>query len=186
MSSPKDVLNLLEVARLLGVHVETVRRLARNNEIPAFKVGRGWRIRRDALINWEDTQQYQSRQGTILVVDDDSAVQTVIRRILEKQGYRCIEAEDGAEGLDMLHRNRVDAVFLDLQLPVMTGPDFLRELRSDHMDVPVTLITGYPDSDLVVEAGRYGPVTLLVKPIKRGQLIQAVRNMLPGSVQFSE
>jgi FixJ family two-component response regulator len=86
----------------------------------------------------------------------------------------------------MLHRNRVDAVFLDLQLPVMTGPDFLRELRSDHMDVPVTLITGYPDSDLVVEAGRYGPVTLLVKPIKRGQLIQAVRNMLPGSVQFSE
>ncbi len=181
MIQTRDVLNVQEAARLLGVHTETIRRLARSGEIPAFKVGRGWRIRMDALLKWADTQQIQSHQSTILVVDDDKAVQTVIRRILEKQGCRLIEAADGTEGLDILDRHRVDAVFLDLQMPVMTGPDFLRELLRKNIDVPVTLITGYPDSDLVVEASRCGPVTLLVKPVEKEQLLQALEKMLYSS-----
>ena len=63
-------------------------------------------------------------------------------------------------------------------MPVMTGPEFLRELQKKNIHVPVTLITGYPDSDLVVEAGRIAPVTLLVKPIEKDQILQTLSNML--------
>ncbi len=169
----------------MGVHIETIRRLARNREIPAFKVGRGWRIRMDALLKWADTQQIQSHQSTILVVEDEKAVRTVFRRVLEKHGCRLIEAADGTKGLDLLDHDRVDAVFLDLQMPVMNGADFLRELQRKNIAVPVTLITGYPDSDLVVEAGRYGPITLLIKPIETEQILQALKNMLPGTYQLA-
>lgn len=166
---------------MLGVHIETIRRLARGSEIPAFKVGRGWRIRMDALLEWADTQQIPSDRSTVLVVDDERAVRAVVGRILEKRECRLIGAATGAEGLDILARVRVDAVFLDLRMPVMTGPDFLGELRRRGVDVPVTLITGYPESDLVVQAGRYGPVTLLVKPIDRAQLLRAFDNMIAAS-----
>lgn len=179
MAPVKDVLNVHEAARFLGVHTETIRRLARNGKIPAFKVGRGWRIRLEALLKWADTQTYQDNQSTILVVDDDKGVQTGFRRILERQDCRHIEAANGDEGLDILGRERIDAIFLDLQMPVMTGPDFLREMHKKGIDVPVTVITGYPDSNLVVEAGRFGPVSILVKPIEKEQLLQALKNMLP-------
>jgi excisionase family DNA binding protein len=60
-------LNVHEAARLLGVHVETIRRLARNGEIPAFKVGRGWRIRMESL-----TGAARYVPGTLLVRFFDS------------------------------------------------------------------------------------------------------------------
>jgi excisionase family DNA binding protein len=179
MIQKSDVLNVQEAARLLGVHIETIRRLARTGGIPAFKVGRGWRIRVDSLLKWSDTQQVQRPQPSVLVVDDDKWVQTTFRRILEKQGCRFIEAAGGNEALDILDHEKVDAVFLDLMMPAMTGPEVLQELRKKNIEVPVTLITGYPDSDLVMEAGRYGPVTLLVKPVEKAQLLQALQRMLP-------
>jgi len=186
MTPEKDVLNVQEAARFLGVHIETIRRLARNSKIPAFKVGRGWRIRMDALLKWADTQPIQSHQNTILVVDDDNAVQTSMRLILERLDFHVLEASDGAGGLTLLAQNEVDAIFLDLQMPVMTGPAFLMELRRRNIDSPVTLITGYPDSELVMEASHFGPVTLLVKPMQKEQILHALKSMIGYSVNVSE
>ncbi len=60
MIPAKDVLNVHEAARLLGVHVETVRRLARRGDVPAFKAGRQWRIKRAILDRWLEREAMQN------------------------------------------------------------------------------------------------------------------------------
>ena len=62
MSRALEVLNTQETAALLGVHVETVRRLARSGALPSFKVGKDWRFRRDALLQWIDEQQRMNKR----------------------------------------------------------------------------------------------------------------------------
>ena len=181
MTPVKDVLNVQEAAQLLGVHIETIRRLARNGEIPAFKVGRGWRIRMDALLKWADTQQLQSPQNTILVVDDDEAVRKTIRRFLERRNYHVYGAADGIEGLACLEGQSIGLAILDLKMPVMNGPEFLKEARSRHANLPVIIMTGYPDSDLMAEATQYGPFTLLAKPVDLKQLLQAIRTSVDSA-----
>ncbi len=80
-----------------------------------------------------------------------------------------------------MNSERVDLVLLDLQLPVMNGPEFLRELRKGNEAVPVVILTAYPDSKLMTEALRYGPFTLLAKPFQSKMLMQAVSAVINGA-----
>ena len=120
-----------------------------------------------------------SEQRTILIVDDDKAMRELLRRILEFQAYTVHEAADGAKGLIILEQHPVDLVLLDLKMPVMNGPEFLRKLRSAHGTLPVVIITGYPDSDLIAQTFQYGPITMLAKPVEKEQLFEALRIIRP-------
>ena len=62
MTRDPEVLNTQATAAFLGVHVETVRRLARSGALPSFKVGKDWRFRRDALLQWIDEQQRMDKR----------------------------------------------------------------------------------------------------------------------------
>lgn len=64
-----------------------------------------------------------------LIVDDSPTVRKLIRRILGEWNFECVEAEDGQKALDACTKNRPDIVFLDWNMPVMTGIDFLKHLR---------------------------------------------------------
>jgi two-component system chemotaxis response regulator CheY len=68
---------------------------------------------------------------TCLVVDDSRVIRKVARRILEDLGFEVIEAGDGAEALARCRGMMPDAVLLDWNMPVMTGPDFLKRLRME-------------------------------------------------------
>jgi excisionase family DNA binding protein len=162
--------------------VETVRRLARRGEIPAFKVGKDWRFRRDALLGWTETHDLRRREPHVLVVDDEKVVRDVVRRLLEPESYRVATASDAEQGLDYVAQGPPDVVLLDLKMPGMNGVEFLRRLRKEHGDVPVLIITGYPSSDLMRQAVQYGPITLLPKPLEQRQLLRSVRVALKGAL----
>lgn len=181
MINKREVLNTREAAELLGVYVETVRRLARKGEIPSYKIGKDWRFRREALINWIETHHQRRKPPCVLVIDDDAAICKLMRRFLEAEGYRICIASNGIDGLAWLNRESVDLILLDLKMPDMNGPQFLREFRKDYENLPVIVITGYPDGDLMAEALKYGPFSLLAKPIEKQQLIHAVSTLLSGS-----
>ena len=181
MASNSDVLNAKEAAELLGAYVETVRRLARKGEIPAYKIGKDWRFRKEALIHWAETQPLGRKPPLVLVIDDDTGVRELMRRFLEAEHYRVCLASDGAEGLAWLNRESVNLILLDLKMPGMNGPQFLSRCREANPILPVIVITGYPDSDLMMEALRHGPITLLAKPIEREQLMLAVHTVLKGA-----
>jgi len=165
-----DVMDALEAAVFLGVHVETVRRLARRCEIPSFKVGKDWRFRRDALQTWSETQRSASANPLVLVVDDESAVCQTIGRSVQQLGYRSMSAVGGLEGLMAVSREMPGLILLDLMMPEINGPEFLKRVRALHPELPVAIITGYPDSELIAEAMKYGPMLILSKPVDETQL----------------
>lgn len=180
MEKDNGVLNAQQAADFLGAHVETVRRLARKGKIPSYKMGKDWRFRKETLMEWAEKDYLQRKPLSVLVVDDESSVRKLMRRILEAEGYRVHLASDGAEGLAWSNRESVNLILLDLKMPGMNGAAFLREFRKEHGNLPVIVVTGYPDSHLMLEAMKYGPITLVAKPILKEQLIQAVGTALHG------
>jgi len=174
MANNSHILNAGEAADFLGAHVETIRRLARKGNIPSFKIGKDWRFRKEDLLQWAETHHLRSQPPTILIVDDDDSIRDMARQILEKQGYYVFEAADGIEGLSVLNRENVFLILLDLEMPVMNGAEFLSRLRHRNKEVPVILITGFPDSQRIMDAMQQSPVMLLPKPIEKELLLRVV------------
>lgn len=166
MKDGSKALNAVEAAHMLGVHVETLRRLARKGGIPSFKVGKDWRFSRTALASWAEEHHVRRIPVTTLVIDDDPAILGLIRQLLEQRGYGVSVASDGAEGLSVVHEHSIDLIFLDLEMPVMNGVEFLRRLQETDREVPVIIVTGYPDGDLMAEAVQFTPVLVIPKPFK--------------------
>ena len=186
MQKIQDVLTAQQAAELLNAHVETIRRMARRGSIPAFKIGKDWRFRRSALLNWSETNPEIKKVINILMVDDDAAVCRLICRILEPLGYSVITTHSGIEGLDIVRNKPINVVLLDLEMPEMSGPEFLLELKANRNDIPVIIVTGYPDSNLMMKASRLGPLTLISKPIDKKMLLSAVTMTLEGATAAPE
>lgn len=117
------------------------------------------------------------RDTTILVVDDEPDVRTIVRLIARRQGYQTVEAANGQEAIDVLmdHAQSIDAVVLDVTMPVMTGHEALPRLRELAPDVPVVLISGYDRSEVAQHLSDTGAHTeFLPKPFTKQQLLSAL------------
>jgi len=95
--------------------------------------------------------------------------------MVERIGCRARHAINGRTGLELIAEEIPDLVLLDLMMPDMNGPRFLQELRKTHRTLPVVIVTGHSDSDLMTQAAQFGPLMLLSKPVERVQLEQVVR-----------
>lgn len=111
----------------------------------------------------------------MLVIDDEERICKALVRVVERFGCRARAATSGADGLDLVARDVPDLILLDLQMPDMSGPEFLEELRKTHPDLPVVVVTGYPDSELMKQAARYAPLMMLTKPVDQALLERTVR-----------
>ncbi len=103
----------------------------------------------------------------ILTVDDFSTMRRIIRNMLRQLGYtNIVEAEDGAEALSLLQREKVDFVISDWNMPNMSGLDLLKAIRADeHLKpLPVLLVTAEALKENVVEALKAGVNNYVVKP----------------------
>ena len=109
-------------------------------------------------------------QKVALVVDDDEAVRTVLAAHLTALGWEPVGAQSGSEALAVMATRDVAIVFLDLVMPVMDGAETFAKVREINPDVPVVVVTGYPDSDLVERALRVGSFTLLRKPFSAADI----------------
>ena len=178
MDQKKTALNVHEAAKFLGCHAQTVRRLARKGEIPAYKVGQNWRFRIDALQRWVDTHHERTRKPHILVVEDERLVRITIRELLNHAGYRVTIAEDGRTALERMASEIPDVVLLDLVMPVMDGAQTLEAIRNNYGDVPVIIVTGYPNSELMGRVLELGPVPVLKKPVEPDHLLGSLRMAL--------
>ncbi len=86
---------------------------------------------------------------TVLVVDDHEGFRLRTRRLLERHGYRVIEAADGAAAIRQAHRERPGIVLLDVHLPDLDGFEVARSLRASGTDASILLISTHPEADLV-------------------------------------
>ncbi len=118
MTAQPDVMNAIEAAAFLGVHVETLRKLARRNELPSFKMGRDWRFRREALVKWADHQRPAATSATetswVLVIDDEARVCRAMVHALGRLGYTARHTTSAKEGLSLVAEKPPALGLLDL------------------------------------------------------------------------
>ena len=167
-----------QAAAFLGAHVQTIRKLARSGALPSFKVGKDWRFRREALERWTHDQRPGMTPCSVLVIDDEKKVCTMLIRMVQELGCVGRATTSAIEGLAMVEQETPDLILLDLKMPDMSGPSFLRTLRETHPTLPVAVVTGYPDSELMREAMLHAPVLLLAKPVERLLLERTVRTLV--------
>lgn len=100
----------------------------------------------------------------ILVVDDERSVREILSAFLTSHGHHVEHAADGHSALDWLARHEPDMVFLDLQMPGITGLEVLSAIKERYPDLPVVVISGWADEDLAKEALKAGAYEFLAKP----------------------
>ena len=117
---------------------------------------------------------------TILAVDDSATMREMVAFVLESAGYRVIEAEDGAQGLDRATATNVDLVITDQNMPNMDGLTLVRSLRElrDYKSTPILLLTT-ESSDSMKQQGRAAGATgWLVKPFDPSKLIEVIGKVI--------
>jgi two-component system, NtrC family, nitrogen regulation response regulator NtrX len=114
----------------------------------------------------------------ILVIDDEVAIRQSLRMVLEYEGYECVEAASGPEGIEVLRRESPDAVLLDIKMPGMDGLEVLAAVRSRDALTPLLIISGHGDIPTAVEAIHKGAYDFIEKPLESERVLTALRNAI--------
>ena len=117
-------------------------------------------------------------RNRILIVDDEEVLQDVLTDLLQKEGFETINARTGEEGLQILEREEVDLVLLDLMLPGISGQDVLKRIRVEDPDQVVVVITAFSSIEGAIEAMREGAFHYIPKPFKNEEVLLTVRQGL--------
>ena len=182
MKNETGILDANDAAEYLRLNVQTVRRLAREKAIPAFRVGGTWRFRRASLDRWAEAQHTtDTTKKHVLVIDDEDHVLRFVEQALSTQNRTVALASSGEQALELLDRQPPDLVILDLVMPGMDGPTVLGHVRERLGPVPVIILTAYPDSELMQRAMEHGPVMLVAKPPTLHLLLDTVEAALKAT-----
>ena len=121
---------------------------------------------------------------TILVVEDDPAVQSLTRRMLERQGYRLIVASNGVEALERVAEQSEEfaLVITDVVMPEMSGGELAARLAEAHPELQVMFMSGYTDDVIVRRGLLHASASFLQKPFTAASLANAVRDALDTRV----
>ncbi|HEY8551569.1 MAG TPA: response regulator, partial [Vicinamibacterales bacterium] len=112
----------------------------------------------------------------ILVIDDEAGIRDSMRMILEYEGYECLTAATGQDGLAIVEREPLDLVFLDIKMPVMDGIEVLERIRARTDALPVVMISGHGTVSTAVEATKKGAFDFIEKPLASDRVLLTVRN----------
>ncbi|MBV8455684.1 MAG: phosphate regulon transcriptional regulator PhoB [Acetobacteraceae bacterium] len=117
---------------------------------------------------------------TILVVEDEAALVTMLRYNLEKQGFRVEEAGDGDEALVRIVETKPDLVLLDWMLPSLSGIEVCRQIRrrSSTRDVPIIMLTARTEDQDMVRGLNTGADDYIIKPFSTEALLARIRALL--------
>ena len=117
-------------------------------------------------------------KARILVIDDEAAIRDSLRMILEYDGYECLLAPTGQEGITLIEREHPDLVFLDIKMPGMDGLEALRRIKDLDEILPVVIISGHGTVSTAVEATKLGAFDFLEKPLASERVTVTIRNAL--------
>jgi excisionase family DNA binding protein len=176
-ASPEhNLMTVKETAEYLRIPLPTVYYLVQRGQLPAIQIGGRWRIKKESL-DRDVLRSEESGQPTVLVVDDDENLQEMFKLFLKKTGFSRIIVGNGKDAIAALKKQKFDLCFLDLLLPDITGDQIYTEAKKIDPQLPIVIITGYPDSTMLDNILKHGPVTVLKKPLQVEQLSQTLRLM---------
>lgn len=118
----------------------------------------------------------------VLVVDDDDYARSLLAHVMGGERYDIAMAASGTEALAGLRNRRPDLVLMDFQLPDIDGVEVTRRLKAvpEYATIPVVMITGQSEKNVIVESLAAGAVDFVVKPFERDILLKKVARLLAG------
>jgi len=119
------------------------------------------------------------KQGVkILIVDDEEHFRTILTTIMEEEGFKVLEAQDGDTALRMIRVNSPDIMLTDVKMPGMDGWELLKKAKDLDPDLPVVMVTAFADIPGAIGAIREGAHDYLPKPFDNYEVIRVVRRAL--------
>ncbi|MDK2744201.1 MAG: response regulator [Nitrospira sp. BO4] len=114
--------------------------------------------------------------ATILVIDDEAPIRTLLSTALQSAGHEAVEASNGREGVDLYRQSPVDLVIVDILMPELNGLDTIMELTREFLNVKVIAVSGVVDDQSMLSTARLlGARQTLRKPFGIDELLWAVR-----------
>lgn len=118
------------------------------------------------------------REGKILVIDDEKSIRDSLRGVLEDEGFEVKEADSGESALEIIKRERFDAILLDVWLPGIDGIDVLLKIKEKDDSIPVIMISGHANIETAVKATKIGAYDFLEKPLSSDRVVLTIKNAL--------
>ena len=116
---------------------------------------------------------------TILIIDDEEEIRSVVKHHLTKANYKVIEAENGEQAIEKINEGdnplTIDAAICDIRMPKINGVEAISYFRKEYPSLPVIVITGFPDATLAVSLMKKGVKDYIVKPVEKEKLLAAVK-----------
>ena len=114
----------------------------------------------------------------VLIVDDAQFMRMRCAKLLEKNGFDVVEAENGRLAVEMYQPARPDAVLMDITMPEMDGLTALKEIRQIDPKARVAMLTALGQQGVVIEAIKAGARDFIVKPFEQDRVLEALQKLL--------
>ena len=118
---------------------------------------------------------------TILIIDDDVDICTLLKHFLERKGFHVITAFNGKDGIKAVEKNQIDLVVTDFRLPDYDGFEIIEKVKALYENLPIIVITGYSDVNQAVKVIRQGAYEYVTKPISPEEILQLIDDALEVS-----
>jgi excisionase family DNA binding protein len=184
-----------EVLEYLQVNLRTIYRLIKAGRIPAVRVGRQWRFRKQDIDAWLEAQRTRAgrrkpgiprraltSRPRVLVVDDEETIRELLSRTLAIAEYEVDMVPDGQTAVDRLRVIPYDLLITDLRMPGVDGLTVIREARRLKVDLPVIIVTGYSTEASAIEAINLGVQGYLTKPFRVPRVLAVAAKALGETV----
>ncbi len=113
---------------------------------------------------------------TFLIVDDTLEMRKYLKTILQK--YKCLEAENGSDALEVMKQNTINFIITDYMMPTMNGYDFIKQLKNDGCNIPIIMLTAKKEVHLKLEILQLGVDDYMTKPFEKKELLIRIKNLL--------
>ena len=116
----------------------------------------------------------------VLTVDDSRTILAMLHHTLSNAGFDVLQAEDGQKGLDILKREAVDIIITDINMPVMDGIEFIKNVRAtgQHNSLPILILTTETSQDKREQGRAAGGTGWIVKPFDPEKLISVIHKVV--------
>ncbi len=119
-----------------------------------------------------------AKKSSILVVDDEDALRTVLGGELANEGYEVRTAADGDEAISELEKSPFDLVLLDIKMPRLNGFEVLKFIKEKHEKTKVVMLTGFADLKNAIESKKLGADDFVSKPYDLVDLLTTIERVL--------
>jgi len=164
-----DLMTVKETSQYLRIPLPTVYYLVQRQQLPAVQIGGRWRIKRK-LVDRDILKKGAGRERTVMVIGSDAAMRAGFGGCLAESGVSPVFVQSAEDAMGYLAVTEPDLVLLDLTEPDLAADALYVRIRECHPDVPLFVLSGPPDGEVLWRILQAGAVTMLRKPIEPGHL----------------